>query len=230
MPTRDHAPDGSPCWADLWTSDVEGSRRFYGEPLRLGGPGAERRVRRLLHVHPGRRSGGRRHGRHGGPARRQQLEDLPVHRRRGPDRPGGRGRRRPDRGPGHARGRPGRPDGDGRSDRRRCSGPGSRGPSRASPSWASTARPAGSSCTPATTPARVDFYRSVFGWETDTVGDSDEFRYTTMRDPRGEGELAGVMDATGFLPDGVPADWSIYWEVDDVDAAVAQVARSADRS
>ena len=31
MPTRDHAPDGSPCWADLWTSDVEGSSRFYGE-------------------------------------------------------------------------------------------------------------------------------------------------------------------------------------------------------
>ena len=31
MPTRTHAPAGSPCWADLWTSDVEGSRRFYGE-------------------------------------------------------------------------------------------------------------------------------------------------------------------------------------------------------
>ena len=31
MPTRDRAPIGSPCWADLWTSDVEGSRRFYGE-------------------------------------------------------------------------------------------------------------------------------------------------------------------------------------------------------
>src|SRR5579859_213502 len=31
MPTRDHAPIGSPCWADLWTSDVEGSRRFYSE-------------------------------------------------------------------------------------------------------------------------------------------------------------------------------------------------------
>jgi predicted enzyme related to lactoylglutathione lyase len=29
MPIRDRAPIGSPCWADLWTSDVEGSRRFY---------------------------------------------------------------------------------------------------------------------------------------------------------------------------------------------------------
>jgi len=30
MTTRDSAPIGSPCWADLWTSDVEGSARFYG--------------------------------------------------------------------------------------------------------------------------------------------------------------------------------------------------------
>jgi predicted enzyme related to lactoylglutathione lyase len=34
---------------------------------------------------------------------------------------------------------------------------------------------------------------------------------------------AGVMDAKGFLPDGVPAHWSVYWEVDDASAAVAQV-------
>jgi predicted enzyme related to lactoylglutathione lyase len=31
MPTRDGAPLGSPCWIDLWTSDVEASRRFYEE-------------------------------------------------------------------------------------------------------------------------------------------------------------------------------------------------------
>jgi predicted enzyme related to lactoylglutathione lyase len=31
MTQRSSAPVGSPCWADLWTSDVEGSRRFYGE-------------------------------------------------------------------------------------------------------------------------------------------------------------------------------------------------------
>ena len=29
MTTRDHAPAGAPNWIDLWTSDVEGSRRFY---------------------------------------------------------------------------------------------------------------------------------------------------------------------------------------------------------
>jgi predicted enzyme related to lactoylglutathione lyase len=71
--------------------------------------------------------------------------------------------------------------------------------------------------------AAVAFYRSVFRWDTDTIGDSDEFRYTTMRDPSGEGEWAGIMDATAFLPEGVPAHWSVYWEVDDADATVAKV-------
>lgn len=69
----------------------------------------------------------------------------------------------------------------------------------------------------------VDFYRSVFRWETDTVSDSDEFRYTTMRDPGSAGELAGIMDASAFLPKDTPSHWSIYWEVDDVDAALARV-------
>ena len=31
MTTREKAPIGSPCWTDLWTSDVAGSARFYGE-------------------------------------------------------------------------------------------------------------------------------------------------------------------------------------------------------
>jgi hypothetical protein len=31
MTTRDRAPIGSPCWVDLWTSDVEGSRTFNTE-------------------------------------------------------------------------------------------------------------------------------------------------------------------------------------------------------
>ncbi len=71
--------------------------------------------------------------------------------------------------------------------------------------------------------AAVEFYRSVFRWDTNTVGDSDEFRYTTMRDPRGDGELAGIMDATTFLPQGTPAHWSIYWETEDIDSTVGRV-------
>jgi hypothetical protein len=68
----------------------------------------------------------------------------------------------------------------------------------------------------------VAFYRSVFGWGTHTVGDTDQFRYTVMRHPSGEGELAGIMDASGFLPEGEPGGWSVYWAVDDTDATVAR--------
>lgn len=46
------------------------------------------------------------------------------------------------------------------------------------------------------------------------------FHYTQM--VVGGQEYAGVMDATGFLPDGVPSMWSLYVGVADVDATIAQ--------
>ncbi|MGP8163389.1 MAG: VOC family protein [Acidimicrobiales bacterium] len=70
--------------------------------------------------------------------------------------------------------------------------------------------------------AAITFYREVFRWDTNVVGDTDEFRYTMMRGPGGEGELAGIMDAASSLPEGVAAHWSVYWKVDDADAAAAK--------
>jgi predicted enzyme related to lactoylglutathione lyase len=67
----------------------------------------------------------------------------------------------------------------------------------------------------------IDFYREVFGWDTHVVSDTPEFRYTTLR--HGEDWLAGIMDAAGFLPDGVPAHWSVYFGVEDTDAALARI-------
>ena len=64
----------------------------------------------------------------------------------------------------------------------------------------------------------VAFYRDVFGWDTHTVGDTDEFRYTTFGE--GEAALAGIMDWPDELPQG--AAWSIYFAVDDVDATLAK--------
>jgi len=69
----------------------------------------------------------------------------------------------------------------------------------------------------------LDFYGSVFSWRTEVEGDSDEFRYSTLRDPSTNDQLAGVMDASSFLPEGVPSHWSIYWDVVDVDSSVAIV-------
>ena len=69
----------------------------------------------------------------------------------------------------------------------------------------------------------LTFYRDVFGFEATTVSDSDEFRYSTLRRPGGEVDLAGICDDTSLVPNHETAHWAIYWEVDDVDAGVATV-------
>ncbi len=68
--------------------------------------------------------------------------------------------------------------------------------------------------------ASIAFYEAVFGWSTFSAGDSDDFRYSTLEE--GERAAAGVMDASGFLPDGVPDHWSVYFTVADTGAAVTR--------
>jgi predicted enzyme related to lactoylglutathione lyase len=222
MPTRDKAPIGAPCWADLWTSDVEGSRKFYGE---LFGWESE---------DPNPEFGGyfnfTRHGlmTAGGMG---DMGDMPATNSwklylatddiartlaraeaagaqiMSPAMPvadlGTQAVLSDPNGANLGAWQPGTFEG--------FSVLGEHG----APSWFElhTANHAGA----------VEFYRSVFRWDTDSVSDSDEFRYTTMRNPDGEGELAGVVDNTAWLPEGAPAYWAIYWEVDDVDAALSQV-------
>ena len=67
----------------------------------------------------------------------------------------------------------------------------------------------------------VEFYRAVFGWDTRAMSDTDEFRYTTAND--GDTMLAGVMDASAFLPEGMPNHWSVYFAVADTDATIAKL-------
>ena len=69
--------------------------------------------------------------------------------------------------------------------------------------------------------ASVAFYRDVFGWDAHTVGDTPEFRYTTLGE--GESALAGIMDSTGHEPDGTPAYWIPYFRADDVDATLEAI-------
>jgi len=69
--------------------------------------------------------------------------------------------------------------------------------------------------------ASIDFYRDVFRWTTRVESDSPEFRYTTL--DVDEEQLAGVMDAAAFLPDGVPAAWSVYFGVADTDVALSEI-------
>lgn len=69
--------------------------------------------------------------------------------------------------------------------------------------------------------ASLTFYRDVFRWDTKVESDTPDFKYTTQ--VHGDEWLAGVMDASGYLPDGVPAHWSVYFGVDDTDAALAKI-------
>jgi predicted enzyme related to lactoylglutathione lyase len=66
--------------------------------------------------------------------------------------------------------------------------------------------------------ATVAFYRDVFHWDAHTASDTPELRYTTLGE--GDGQLAGIMDAVAFLPEGVPAHWSVYFSVESADATL----------
>jgi len=69
--------------------------------------------------------------------------------------------------------------------------------------------------------ASLAFYRDVFGWTLRTESDAPEFRYTVF--DRDDEQHAGIMDASGFLPEGVPAHWTVYFGAADTDASVATV-------
>ena len=66
----------------------------------------------------------------------------------------------------------------------------------------------------------VQFYKDVFRWETSTMSDAPDFRYTTLGE--GDAQQAGIMDASGIVAPGSPSAWYIYFGVVDADAAVAQ--------
>jgi predicted enzyme related to lactoylglutathione lyase len=223
MPIRDSAPIGSPCWADLWTSDVEGSRRFYCD---LFGWEAEE---------PSPEFGG---------YFMFTRDGVPV--------AGGMGDMGDDM-PATDTWKIYLDTDDMAGTLQAAENDGAQVIAPAMPvaelgTQAVLIDPTGAhlgAWEPGTFPGftvlgehgaprwfelltrefatAVDFYHSVFRWDTRVEGDTDEFRYTVMRDPDGEGELAGIMDASSFLPEGVPAHWSIFWEVDDIGATVAKV-------
>jgi hypothetical protein len=70
--------------------------------------------------------------------------------------------------------------------------------------------------------ATVDFYRNVFGWDARVASDTEDNRYTT--NGPAEDQRAGIQDASDVLHAGARGKWSVYFAVDDIDAAVAMVA------
>ncbi len=222
MPTRDHAPFGSPCWADLWTSDVPGSRAFYSE---LFGWEAQEPSPEFGGYFMFTRDGVPVAGGMGdmgdmaandtwkiyldtddiaGVADRAAAAEaqVPVP----PSPVADLGTQMVIVDPGGA----------------------------AVGAWQAGTFPGFAVLGEHGTPSwfelhtgryqeAVGFYRSVFGWETDTMSDTADFRYTTVKNPEGGEEMAGILDAATFLPEGAPARWYVYWEVDDVDQVVSRV-------
>ena len=200
MITRDHAPVGSPCWADLWTSDVEGSRRFYAE---LFGWEAQ------------------------DPS--PEFEGYFMFARRGVPVAGGMGDM-PGMTANNTWKVYLATD-DITKTKDAASSEGAEIVSPPAPvadlgtqavlidptgaplgAWQAGTFPGFTVLGQPGTPSwfelqtrdyerAVGFYRSVFRWDTNTAGDTDEFRYSTMRDPNGGDDLAGIMDAASFLPD-----------------------------
>ncbi len=222
MPTRDHAPAGSPCWADLWTSDVEGSRRFYAE---LFGWVAEEPNPQFGGYFLFTRNGLPVAGAMGDMGDMKADDTWSVYlatddvaKTLEAAQAGGAQVISPpmavaDLGsqamlidPTGAKLGVWQPD--------TFQGFSVLGEPGA-PGWFELST--------RDHDAAVAFYGSVFAWDTHAVGDSDELRYTTMRNPGGGEDLAGIMDAAAFLAPGAPSQWLVYWGVEDADAAVAKV-------
>jgi uncharacterized protein len=224
MPPRDHAPIGSPCWTDLWTSDVDGSRRFYGE---LFGWEAQEPNPEFGGYFMFTREGVPVAGAMGDmgdmPANNTwkiylQTDDIEktVATAAGegaeitlPSMPiadlGIQSVLTDPTGAVLGAWQPGTFPGFTVLDE------------HGAPSWFELfTRDFGRA---------LAFYGTVFHWRTETVGDTDEFRYAVVKNPDADGELAGVMDASAFLPAGIPAHWSIYWEVENPEAAIDTVTR-----
>lgn len=223
MTIREHAPVGAPCWADLWTSDVEGSRRFYAELFgwEAAEPSEEFGGYFMFLRDAMPTAGGM------GPmgdmpagnvwtiylatdhiaAAAERAEAAGANRYMGPEPVADLGIQLQMADPSGA-----------------TVGMWQEGTfpgfivldEPGTPSW----------CELHTRDFQgaLAFYREVFGWETEMVGDTDEFRYAVVLAEAGsEEQVAGIMDAGAWLPEGVDAVWSIYFGVEDAQAAADRV-------
>jgi predicted enzyme related to lactoylglutathione lyase len=224
MPTRDRAPQGSPCWADLWTSDVDGSRAFYSE---IFGWEAQEADPQFGGYFMFTRDGIPVAGAMGDMGDMKANDTWKIYLDTD--------------------------DIAKTVDAATAAGAEIIAPSMPVADLGTQAvllDPTGAhlgAWEPGTFPgftvlgelgspswfelltrdytAALDFYRTVFHWDIEPVGDSDEFRYSVVKNPDEDGELAGIMDAAAFLPVGVPAHWSVYWEVDDPAATIAIITK-----
>ena len=216
---------GAPCWIDLYSSDTDKAKEFYGQLL---GWTTEESAPEFGGYFTFLKDGKHVAGcmANDGTWVSGRPDRLPDDGRRRPHRRAGR-ERRPGRPRADGRGRE-RPHGDGRRPRRgrdrRLAAGEHEGVRRRSEVGAASwfelhTRDYDKS---------VAFYRDVFGRDAHAMSDAPEFRYIDLGE--GDGALAGIYDATEDIPQGQPGAWTVYFEVEDVDAALERVAELAARS
>jgi uncharacterized protein len=222
MTTRDRAPSGAPCWADLWTSDVEGSRNFYGE---IFGWEAQEPSAEFGGYFMFTRDGVPSAGGMGDMGDMKADNSWKIYF----DTPDINQTLDLAQKAGAQILIPASPVGDLGTQSVMLDNSGA-----ALGAWQAGSFPGFTVTEEHGAPSwfelhtrnyddAVDFYRNVFHWQTSAMGDSDDFRYTTSTDSSGQDLLTGIMDAAAFLPDGINGQWSIYWFVNDVDATAKLV-------
>ena len=70
---------------------------------------------------------------------------------------------------------------------------------------------------------QVAFYRQVFGWDP-LEEEADGHHYAGYMDPDNNRPIAGIGDEVESLAPGESPHWSVFWQSDDVDASVAKVS------
>jgi predicted enzyme related to lactoylglutathione lyase len=75
--------------------------------------------------------------------------------------------------------------------------------------------------------ATVEFYRSVFDWETQVVSDTSAYPYTML--VQGDEGLAGIVDATTIPDHRDAAHWSVYFGTAETDATLSRTVELGGR-
>lgn len=70
-------------------------------------------------------------------------------------------------------------------------------------------------------PAAKEFYGATFDWTFEDMEVENVGTYTGFK--VGEDTVGGMLDITGRVPDEVPANWLVYFAVEDTDATVAKL-------
>jgi len=70
--------------------------------------------------------------------------------------------------------------------------------------------------------AEIAFYRHVFGWDP-LEEEVDGHHYAGYMDPDSRRPIAGIGDEAESLAPEQSPQWSVFWQVDDLDAAVAKL-------